>query len=59
MSRKTWVLIITLVVGGVLLQIPAHSGMVMPSMDEPTEVDASMSVVDGSTRVDLEVTGMT
>ncbi len=56
MSRKTWALIITLVVAGVLLQIPAHGGMVMPNSKG---AEADTSVAHGTTRVDLEVTGMT
>lgn len=59
MSRKTWALILALVGGGVVLQIPAHSGMVMPDFEEAEDAEIRASVAQGTTRVDLEVTGMT
>ena len=56
MSRKTWALAIALILGGVLLQIPAHDGMEMPATGEaPVDEEASPH----SRRIDLEVTGMT
>lgn len=59
MSRRTWALVIALISGGVLLQIPAHSGMVMPGLDDDGHLEVDTPVAQGTTRVDLEVTGMT
>ncbi len=64
MSRRAWALILTLIVGGVVLQIPAHSGMEMPDdadADAATDArsDIPSDVEPGTKRVDLEVTGMT
>jgi len=58
MSRRSWALVVTLIAGGVVLQIPTHSGMGMGMAErEPTSVD--VDVETGMKRVELEVTGMT
>jgi hypothetical protein len=60
MSRRSWALVVTLIAGGVVLQIPTHSGMGMGmgmAEREPTSVD--VDVETGMKRVELEVTGMT
>ena len=58
MSQRSWALVVTLIAGGVVLQIPTHSGMGMGMAErEPTSVD--VDVETGMKRVELEVTGMT
>jgi len=58
MSRRSWALVVTLIAGGVVLQIPTHSGMGMGMAErEPTSVDVDVEA--GMKRVELEVTGMT
>ena len=56
MSRRAWALAIALIVGGVVLQIPAHDGMKMPEM---TGTQVHVEGEPHSRRIDLEVTGMT
>ncbi len=56
MSRRTWAVVVALIVGGVVLQIPAHSDK---DMRESEPLEAAIDVEPGTKRVDLEVTGMT
>jgi hypothetical protein len=56
MNRGTWVLVGTLIVGGILLQIPAHNDM---DMEESEDAETPRAAEPGTARVDLEVTGMT
>lgn len=64
MNRRAWALILTLIVGGVVLQIPAHSGMeTLDDADADAASDARSDILSDvepwTKRVDLEVTRMT